>query len=157
LIFNGGGTGSVQLSREDDALTEITIGSGFLCSHLFDYYAGLSLEPALFFAVQAVRRPAPRIVTCAGGGIVASGEVGKDRQPKPVWPRGLSLLPREGAGEVQTPLRLGRGCEVELGQPVLFRPAKAGELAERFREYLLVRDGLVEARVPTYRGLEQCF
>ena len=35
---NGGGTGSVAWSSSDHALTEITIGSGFLCGHLFDGY-----------------------------------------------------------------------------------------------------------------------
>jgi len=40
---------------------------------------------------------------------------------------------------------------------VLFRHAKAGELAERFNEYLLVAGGEIVDRVPTYRGLGCCF
>jgi D-serine deaminase-like pyridoxal phosphate-dependent protein len=69
----------------------------------------------------------------------------------------MQLLPLEGAGEVQTPLRLPAGVELALGEPVFFRHAKAGELAEHFNEYLLVRGDRIEARIPTYRGLGRCF
>jgi D-serine deaminase-like pyridoxal phosphate-dependent protein len=60
---------------------------------------------------------------------------------------------------VQTPLAVPRGveAELELGDPVFFRHAKAGELAEHFAEYLLVRGSRIEARAPTYRGLGRCF
>ena len=40
---------------------------------------------------------------------------------------------------------------------MLFRHAKAGELAERFNEYLLVAEGKAPARAKTYRGLGLCF
>jgi D-serine deaminase-like pyridoxal phosphate-dependent protein len=63
----------------------------------------------------------------------------------------------EGAGEVQTPVRLPAGVEVALGDPIFFRHAKAGELAEHFNEYLLVRGESIEGRAPTYRGLNHCF
>ncbi len=156
-VVNGGGTGSAAWAAAEPALTEITVGSGFLAGHLFDGYRDLEVEPALYFALPVARRPAPGIVTCLGGGYVASGEAGPDRLPLPVWPAGARLLPREGAGEVQTPVALPAGVDVALGAPILFRPAKSGELAERFAEYLLVRGGRVEARVPTYRGLGKCF
>lgn len=156
-VFNGGGSGSLRWSGEDPALTELTAGSGFLDSHLFDYYRDLTVEPAIWYAVQVVRRPAPGMVTCHGGGFVASGEAGRDRLPIPALPAGSRLLSVEGAGEVQTPVILPRGVEIALGDPVFFRHAKAGELAEHFNEYLLVRGDRVEARVPTYRGLGKCF
>ncbi|HEY2745766.1 MAG TPA: alanine racemase [Polyangia bacterium] len=156
-IVNGGGTGSVDWSVTDGALTEITIGSGFLAGTLFDHYAGLPLAPALFFALQATRRPTARIVTCHGGGFVASGPGAADRLPTPVFPVGARLLPLEGAGEVQTPVALGDGADVALGDPVFFRPAKSGELAEHFDEYLLVRGDRIEARAATYRGLHRRF
>ena len=159
-IFNGGGSGSLAWSAEDGALTELTAGSGFVDSHLFDYYKDLDVEPALFFALQVVRRPGPGFVTCHGGGLVASGEAGVDRLPVPALPEGLKLIPFEGAGEVQTPLVLppgGNGVDLALGDPVFFRHAKAGELAEHFNDYLLVRGDKVESRAPTYRGLGQCF
>jgi D-serine deaminase-like pyridoxal phosphate-dependent protein len=156
-LVNGGGTGSITSSIAEDALTEIAIGSGFLASHLFDHYRDLALDPAAFFALAVVRRPAPDIVTCHGGGFCASGAAGRDRLPRPVLPEGVRLLGREGAGEVQTPLRVASGVALDLGDPVFFRHAKAGELAEHVNEYLLVRGDRIEARAPTYRGLGKCF
>ncbi len=156
-VFNGGGTGSLRACAQDGALTEVTAGSGFLDSHLFDAYDGLDLHPAAYFALQVVRRPADGLLTCHGGGYVASGATGRDRLPRPALPGGLALLDLEGAGEVQTPLRASEGSPVELGHPVFFRHAKAGELAEHFEGYNLVRGERVEARAPTYRGLQKCF
>ncbi len=156
-LFNGGGTGSLAWSAHDDALTEVTVGSGFLDSHLFDGYRDLSLRPAAFFALQVVRKPSPGIVTCHGGGYVASGKAGVSRLPVPALPEGLSLTRLEGAGEVQTPLRLPPDVDLVPGDPVFFRHAKAGELAEHFNEYLLVRGGRIEASAKTYRGLGHAF
>jgi D-serine deaminase-like pyridoxal phosphate-dependent protein len=156
-LFNGGGTGSLQACSREAALTEVTAGSGFVDSHLFDAYDGLALRPAAYFALQVVRRPAAGLVTCHGGGYVASGAAGRDRLPIPALPAGLSLLNLEGAGEVQTPLRAAEVTALELGDPVFFRHAKAGELAEHFTEYILVRGERAVARAPTYRGLHKCF
>ncbi len=155
-VYNGGGTGSLPSTVREACVTEVTAGSGFLASHLFDYYPRLGLSPALFFALQVVRRPDPRIVTCHGGGYIASGEAGRDRLPVPALPAGMGLLAFEGAGEVQTPLRLPPGVTLRLGDPVFFRHAKAGEPAEHFTEYLLVRGDRVEQRAPTYRGYGRC-
>jgi D-serine deaminase-like pyridoxal phosphate-dependent protein len=141
----------------DDSLTEVTVGSGFLAGHLFSYYAGLELQPALAFALQVTRRPSPRLVTCHGGGFVASGPPAPDRLPLPWLPEGCKLLPLEGAGEVQTPVQIPDGLTVPLGDPIFFRPAKSGELAEHFDEYLLVRGDRVEERARTYRGLGRAF
>ncbi len=156
-LFNGGGTGSVGWTAEEAPITEIAVGSGFLASHLFDRYQDLSLEPAAAFALQVVRRPTQGMVTCLGGGFVASGAVAKDRLPVPWLPEGLSLTGLEGAGEVQTPLLTPPDLELSLGAPVFFRHAKAGELAEHFNEYALVRGDRIEARAPTYRGLCKAF
>jgi D-serine deaminase-like pyridoxal phosphate-dependent protein len=156
-LFDGGGTGSVAWSAEDPVLSEVAVGSGFLDSHLFDGFRGLALEPAAFFALQVTRRPGPGLITCQSGGFVASGASGPDRLPLPWLPEGLELLDLEGAGEVQTPLAVPPGLRVELGDPVFFRHAKAGELAEHFADYALLRGDRVEARVPTYRGAGRCF
>jgi D-serine deaminase-like pyridoxal phosphate-dependent protein len=156
-LVNGGGTGSLDANTHERVLTEIAVGSGFLASHLFDGYRGLSLRPAAFFALQVVRKPAPGIVTCHGGGWVASGAAGRDRLPRPVLPRRLALLDLEGAGEVQTPLRVPWGVDLALGDPVFFRHAKAGELAEHAREYILVRGDTAVETTPTYRGMGKCF
>jgi D-serine deaminase-like pyridoxal phosphate-dependent protein len=157
-IFNGGGTGSIRASAHEEVLTEVTAGSGFLDSHLFDAYRNLTLEPAAYFALQVVRRPSEGMVTCHGGGYVASGSWGRDRLPVPTLPAGLRLTTLEGAGEVQTPLELHQhDIQLALGDPVFFRHAKAGELAEHFAEYLMVRGFRVEGRAATYRGLARCF
>lgn len=151
-LVNGAGSGNLDWASDEEALTEVTAGSGFLASHLFDYYSNLSLEPAAFFALQVTRRPAPGLVTCQGGGYVASGEAGRDRLPRPWLPEGLRLLDLEGAGEVQTPLALPKGLELELGSPVFFRHAKAGELSEHFKRYVLVRGAERVGEASTYRG-----
>lgn len=151
-LFNGGGTGSVAFSVADPSLTEVTAGSGFLDSHLFDHYDGLSFVPAAFFALQVTRRPSKEFVTCHSGGFIASGPAGNDRLPIPYLPAGLSLLGLEGAGEVQTPLAVPAGVDLPLGHPVIFRHAKAGELAAHFPEYSFVRKDHVESRAKTYRG-----
>jgi D-serine deaminase-like pyridoxal phosphate-dependent protein len=159
-LVNGGGTGSLDTTTPESGVTEVTAGSGFFKSHLFDYYRNphmQALEPALFFAVEATRRPAPDQVTCLGGGYVASGAAGPDKVPLPWLPRGARLSPHEMAGEVQTPVTLPPDAEVALGDPIVFRPAKAGELAERFAQYLLVSQGRIVDRVPTYRGEGRCF
>jgi D-serine deaminase-like pyridoxal phosphate-dependent protein len=156
-IVNGAGTGSLASASRESALTEVTAGSGFLKSHLFDGYRGLDLLPAAYFAVAVARRPAEHVVTCHGGGWVASGEAGASRLPVPALPEGLRLLPREGAGEVQTPLVVPGDVRLAIGDPIFFRHAKAGELAEHVNEYLLVRGDRVVARAPTYRGLGHAF
>ena len=155
-IVNGAGTGSLAWAESETALTEVTAGSGFLASHLFSAYRDLALVPAAFFALEVTRAPAPGIYTLHGGGYVASGETGPDRLPVPYLPAGLRLLPMEGAGEVQTPVAAKPGA-LTLGAPVFFRHAKAGELAEHFNEYLLVRGDRVVERAPTYRGLGHAF
>jgi D-serine deaminase-like pyridoxal phosphate-dependent protein len=159
-IVNGGGTGSLDTTTPETGVNEVSAGSGLYKPHLFDGYSApymRALEPACFFALEVVRRPSPRHVTCGGGGYVASGAAGRDRLPVPVHPPGLALLGMEGAGEVQTPLEVPEGVRLELGDAVLFRHAKAGEPMERFAEVLLVEDERVIERVPTYRGLGWTF
>lgn len=155
-LFNGGGTGSLISTAGEAAVTEVTAGSGFLAGHLFDHYPWLRLEPALFIALQVVRRSDPGFVTCHGGGYIASGAPGRDRLPLPALPAGMRLLAFEGAGEVQTPLRVPAGVRLNPGDPVFFRHAKSGEPAEHFKEYLLVRGDRIEQRALTYRGYGLC-
>lgn len=157
-LVNGGGTGSLMSTPYEKAVTEVTVGSGFYCSHLFSYYQGLNLIPAAFFALQVVRSSDPGYVTCLGGGYVASGAARADKLPLPYSPAGLKILQMEGTGEVQTPLKLPPDSPLlKPGNPVIWRHAKAGELMERFNEVLLIRNGEIIKRVPTYRGLGKCF
>ena len=58
---------------------------------------------------------------------------------------------------MQTPVRGAAADKLRTGDRVWLRHAKAGELAERFREYhVLDEDGQLTT-VPTYRGEGQCF
>jgi D-serine deaminase-like pyridoxal phosphate-dependent protein len=157
FLFNGAGTGSADVAKTEHWLTEVTIGSGYLASHLFDYYMGLSLIPAATYATQVTRHPAPGFVTIQGGGFTASGGIGPDRLPVPYLPEGLGVLKDEGIGEVQSGLTVPDGLTLSLGDPVFFRHAKAGELAEHLCEYLLIRGDKVVSRAKTYRGEGQCF
>lgn len=153
-LVNGGGTGSLDTTTPESGVTEVAAGSGLFKPHLFDYYQAPymhELEPAAFFALEVVRQPSPTIVTCGGGGYIASGSASPDKLPVPWLPNGLRLLSMEGAGEVQTPLEATE-TPPPLGSPVIFRHAKAGELMERFTEVILVRDGQINGRTPTYRG-----
>ena len=125
--------------------------------HLFDYFRNVGFEAAFFVALQVVRASDDGYVTCQGGGYVASGSPGWDKVPLPWWPEGARLVGTEGVGEVQTPLRVPLGAGVAVGDAVLLRHAKGGELAERFAEYLLVKEGKLVERAPTYRGRGWCF
>lgn len=154
-FVNGGGTGSMESTAADPSVTEIAAGSGLFGPHLFDHYTRFNVAPAAVFALSVVRRPSPDIATVHGGGWIASGPPGHDREPLPVWPPGLRFEPNEGAGEVQTPLLGASG--MDIGDRVWFRHAKAGELAEHVNSMLLVEDGEVVGELPTYRGEGVCF
>jgi len=156
-LLNGGGTGSLEFSGSDESLTEASAGSGLLGGHLFDGYRSFRPAPASAFAFDVVRRPAADIATVLGGGWIASGPAVASRQPLPVWPQGLRTLPREAAGEVQTPLQ-GRAAErLGVGDRVWFRHAKSGEPAERTDRYHLVSGDEIIDELPTYRGEGKAF
>lgn len=154
-FVNGGGTGSVETTVAEDAITEVAAGSGLYCPTLFDGYRRFKPVPAAFFVTSVVRRPAPTIATVLGGGWVASGTPGTDRLPSPVWPRNLRLTSSEGAGEAQTPLT--NALTLQVGDRVWFRHAKAGELCERVVELHLIDGDQLVATVPTYRGENHAF
>jgi D-serine deaminase-like pyridoxal phosphate-dependent protein len=156
-LVNGGGTGSLESTAAEAAVTEVTAGSGLYGPTLFDAYRAFTPLPAALFALPVVRRPGPGVVTALGGGYLASGPAEEARLPRPHLPAGLRLDRQEGAGEVQTPL-LGVAADgLALGDRIYMRHAKAGELCERFANlYLLEGERIVE-EVPTYRGEGQCF
>ncbi|MFC8990071.1 amino acid deaminase/aldolase [Streptomyces sp. NPDC056956] len=151
-FVNGGGTGSVQHTAGEDAVTEVAAGSGLYVPRLFDNYTSFTGRPAALFALPVVRRPGVGAVTVLGGGYPASGAPGADRLPVPYLPEGLRYDPQEGAGEVQTPLLGSPADDLLIGDRVWFRHAKAGELCERFDALHLVEGDTVTDTVPTYRG-----
>jgi D-serine deaminase-like pyridoxal phosphate-dependent protein len=153
---NGGGTGCLETTREEACVSEVTAGSAFFAPGLFDGYRRFRHRPAAGFAVEVTRRPAAGVFTCAGGGYVASGSAGREKLPRPYLPHGARLVEAEGAGEVQTPVRYDGPEPLGLGDPILFRHAKAGELCEHFTRLLLLDESRVD-EVPTYRGEGQCF
>ena len=151
-FVNGGGTGSLHVTGRDPAVTELAAGSGLYGPTLFDGYDDFTPQPAAAFALPVVRRPGPGFVTAFGGGYVASGPPGWARVPASFGRADIKLIKSEGVGEVQTPLQ-GKGVrDLQLGDRVWFRYAKAGEMCERFDALHLLRgDQLVET-VPTSRG-----
>ncbi len=151
-FVNGGGTGSLELTTSEDAVTELAAGSGLYAPVLFDHYSRFTLTPAAAFAIPVVRRPAPGIVTALGGGYPASGAAGRSRLPEPFLPEGLHLDRREGAGEAQTPLLGESALRLRIGDRVYMRHAKAGELCERFNTLYLIAGEEIVAEAPTYRG-----
>ncbi|GHF40069.1 alanine racemase [Streptomyces mashuensis] len=156
-FVNGGGTGSVQDTAAEPAVTEVAAGSGLYVPRLFDDYRSFRGRPAALFALPVVRRPGLGVVTVLGGGYPASGAAGRDRLPQPYLPAGLRLAPQEGAGEVQTPLLGTPADDLLIGDRVWFRHAKAGELCERFAALHLVDGDRVVETVPTYRGEGHAF
>lgn len=156
-LVNGGGTGSVESTRDESAVTELAAGSGLIGSALFDGYTRFQPNPAVLFALPVARKPARGIATLFSGGYIASGPPAPSRVPTPHAPSGLRLLGPEGAGEVQTPV-VGKAAKpLRPGDRVWLRHAKAGELAERFTTYHLVRGDRVVDTAPTYRGESQNF
>lgn len=156
-FFNGGGTGSLESTTKEEVITEVTVGSGFYNAHLFDNYLNYKLNPALFYAIQVVRKPKKTIYTCHGGGYIASGSIEELKAPIVHLPKSGILDKFEGAGEVQTPIRFKVApSELEIGDPVFMRHAKSGELCERFNKIYFLSDlELTEAN--TYRGENKNF
>jgi D-serine deaminase-like pyridoxal phosphate-dependent protein len=156
-IVNGGGTGSLETTGGEDAVTEVTAGSGFYAPTLFDHYDRFTLTPAAGFALPIVRKPSPEMATALGGGYLASGPADAARLPSPWLPKGLKLDDEEGAGEVQTPLLGPPAADLHVGDRVYMRHAKAGELCERFDVLHLVESNEIVDVVPTYRGEGKTF
>lgn len=156
-FVNGGGTGSVESTVAERAVTEVAAGSGLYQPQLFDNYRSFRGRPAALFGQPVVRRPGLGVVTVLGGGYPASGAAGPDRSPVPYLPAGLRYDPMEGAGEVQTPLLGSAADDLLIGDRVWFRHAKAGELCERFAELHLIEGDRIVRTVPTYRGEGKTF
>jgi D-serine deaminase-like pyridoxal phosphate-dependent protein len=156
-FVNGGGTGSLESTGAEAAVTEIGAGSGLFGPHLFDHYTRFTPAPAAAFALSVVRKPTAEMATLLGGGWIASGPPGTDRMPAIAWPEGLTMVAREMAGEVQTPVTGANAAALRVGDRAWLRHTKAGELAEHLNEFALVDDGRVVDMLPTYRGEGKAF
>jgi D-serine deaminase-like pyridoxal phosphate-dependent protein len=155
-IVNGGGSGSLSFSSDDESITEVTVGSGFYGPHLFDAYED-SFLPSCGFAIEVSRSPNPQYITCLGGGYVASGSLDQNKFPLVFSPRGLVPNKNEMFGEVQTPFLNQSHENIEIGDPIFLRHSKAGELLEHFNELLILRDHKIIDRWKTYRGEGRCY
>jgi D-serine deaminase-like pyridoxal phosphate-dependent protein len=97
------------------------------------------------------------MATILGGGWIASGPPTPDRMPQLAWPQGLTMVPREMAGEVQTPVTGKAAAALRVGDRVWLRHTKAGELSEHLNAFAIVEDGKIVETVPTYRGEGKAF
>ena len=156
-FVNAGGTGSIESSVAESAVTEVAAGSGLFGPHLFDNYSHFHPAPAAAFALSVVRKPSPETAVLLGGGWVASGPAGSDRLPKIVWPPEAGLVAREMAGEVQSPLTGVGAARLAVGDRVWLRHTKAGELSEHLDDFAVVDGNAVVETVPTYRGQGRVF
>ena len=156
-FVNGGGTGSLESTAADESVTDIAAGSGLFGPHLFDQYVHFAPAPAAAFSLSVVRKPTAEMATLLGGGWIASGPPSADRMPQLAWPHGLRMVPREMAGEVQTPVTGPAAGRLQVGDRVWLRHTKAGELSEHLNAFALVTDGKVVETVPTYRGEGKAF
>lgn len=156
-FVNGGGTGSLERTSSDSSITEIAAGSGLFGPHLFDGYSHFRPAPAAAFALSVVRKPTPEMATILGGGWIASGPPAGDRMPQLVWPEGLRFVPRESAGEVQSPVTGEAAARMMPGDRVWLRHTKAGELSEHVNEFAMVDGDRIVDSLATYRGEGKAF
>jgi D-serine deaminase-like pyridoxal phosphate-dependent protein len=156
-FVNGGGTGSLESTSAEPAVTEIAAGSGLFGPHLFDHYRHFSPAPAAAFALSVVRKARPGVATLLGGGWVASGPPGVDRLPLVAWPLETEMVGREMAGEVQTPLTGPGATSLAIGDRVWLRHTKAGELSEHVNGFAIVDGERTVGAELTYRGEGQVF
>ena len=103
-FVNGGGTGSLEITGAEPAVTEIAAGSGLFGPHLFDGYsrftpgAGRGVRPD--GGAQADARRWRRCSAAAGS---PPGRPARTGCRSRCGRQGLRMVPREAAGEVQTP------------------------------------------------------
>ena len=74
-----------------------------------------------------------------------------------MYPQGLKYLPREAAGEVQTPLRGSAAKALTVGDRVWFRHTKSGEVCEHASTVHVVQGNEVVDAWSTYRGEGKVF
>lgn len=158
-LVNGGGSGSIDFTASQPEITEITVGSAYYKPAYFDYMESMGgFQPAAGFVLPVTRQPEKGIVTCHGGGFIASGATGVDKAPVVHYPPGLTIREEEGFGEVQTPMRVEKPLakNINIGDAVWCRHAKAGELCEHFNTLICYSDDAVQL-MTTYRGEGKCF
>jgi len=99
-FVNGGGTGSIELTAAEWAVTEIAAGSGFYAPVRFDRYRAFKLRPAAIFALPVTRASGISATEVSRSAAVSAGcALGS----APDW--GARLLPRSPGGGALRALR----------------------------------------------------
>ena len=146
-----------RATASDQAVTEVTAGSGLLAGHLFDgYRASTRRRPRRSRSrSSASPRPTSRPCSAAAGSppgpplavAPAAARCGRRADTLAARGRGRGADPAAGRG--------GRGLRV--GDRVWFRHAKSGELAERVDASTSSTATGVVGETPTYRGEGKAF
>ena len=95
---NGGGTGSLEATSAEQAVTEVAAGSGLVGPTLFDGYRSFQPRPAALFALPVVRRPGPNVATLFTGGYPRPDRSARTGCPRPTCRPGLKLTEAGGGG-----------------------------------------------------------
>ena len=82
-FVNGGGTGSVERTAAEAAVTEVAAGSGLYGPTLFDAYGAFRPQPAALFALPVVRRPDEPHRDAARRRLPGLGRRGRRPPPRP--------------------------------------------------------------------------
>ena len=102
-IVNGGGTGSLELTGAEEAVTEVTAGSGFYAPALFDHYSRFTLTPAAGFALPIVRKPRPRSRPRSAAATSPPAPATQGASRLPGCPRAWSSTPRRAPARSRPP------------------------------------------------------
>ncbi len=157
-VVNGGGTGSLETTGAEAAVTEVTAGSGFYAPTLFDFYSRFSPIPAAGFALPIVRRPG------AGDGDRARRRLPRLRRRR----RGAPADPLAAAGAEARPRggrRRGADAAARRRPPTASRSATASTCATPRRASSASastpstwsKATTIVDVVPTYRGEGKTF
>ena len=156
-VVNGGGTGSLELTAAEPAVTEVTAGSGFYAPAQFDHYSRFTLTPAAGFALPIVRRPARARRRRSAGATWRRAPATPAACPSPGCRRASGSTPRRGPARCRPRCSGAAADRLAIGDRVFMRHSKAGELCERFDSLFLIEGGEIVDSVPTYRGDGQAF
>ena len=158
-FVNGGGTGSLEGTAAEAAVTEVAAGSGLYGPTLFDAYRAFSARGRRRCSrCRSCAGPRPAIATVLGGGYLASG-AGRPgaaaapapaRRPAPRRPggrgRGADAAARRAGAR---PARSATACGSATP-----RPASCASASTRCT---WSRASAIVDEVPTYRGEGRCF
>ncbi len=125
-FVNGGGTGSLESTREEKVVTEVTAGSAFFAPTLFDHYSKFQHLPAVGFAIEIVRQPQPNIYTCLGRRLCRLRHGGQGQSTDPVFAERLPTQPQRNGRRSTNAHSLQRQRCPTVGRSYLYAPQQSG-------------------------------